>query len=130
MQSGGTVSEEGAAVMNLYDEAIGKPLTGCFAGEEPMASGCFPSGSNVGGIFLDEPKLSEIDQAWLDDCFTYHAPTSQQQDRLYEMNGAAKEFARTILAHAPASADRSTALRLIREARMWANSAIVLEGRR
>lgn len=77
-----------------------------------------------------EPEISPEDQAWLDDCFLYHSPSPDQGERLYEVSGAAKEFAAVILRYVPKSADRSAALRCLRECRMWANAAIVLEGRR
>jgi hypothetical protein len=36
----------------------------------------------------------------------------------------------TILGHAPQSAERTIAVRKLQEARMWANAAIALEGKR
>jgi hypothetical protein len=41
---------------------------------------------------------------------------------------AAKNFAEVILANCPSGADRSDAIRKIREARMTANAAIALNG--
>jgi hypothetical protein len=73
---------------------------------------------------------SSADQQWVDDCFTYHAPTPEQVAKLAEVTKAAKAFSYALFRFVPASADRSTALRAIREARMWANAAIVLDGRR
>lgn len=64
----------------------------------------------------------------LDHSFTYHAPTEDQVARLQAVNDAAKALAEAILQNAPESADRTTAIRLVREARMWANASIVLEG--
>lgn len=115
------IGGEAKAVMQDFREAIFDPAARVFAMPAPEPE------SQPG---QERPELSTADQVWLDDCFTYHAPTSDQRDRLFEVNGAAREFAQTILANAPPSADRSHALRLVRDARMWANSAVVLEGRR
>jgi hypothetical protein len=64
----------------------------------------------------------------LEEVFTYHAATEDQQRRYAEIREAGIAFARAILDGAPDCADRSTALRSVREARMWANAAIALEG--
>ncbi|MGA9772338.1 MAG: hypothetical protein WBV94_25115 [Blastocatellia bacterium] len=64
----------------------------------------------------------------LDHSFTYHAPTDDQVKRLQAINDASKALAEAILLNAPESADRTTAIRLVREARMWANASVVLEG--
>ena len=53
--------------------------------------------------------------------FTYHAPNGLEQI-------AAHEFALTILANTPSSADQTTAIRKIREAVMMANAAIACGG--
>lgn len=62
----------------------------------------------------------------LDHLFTYHPPTGDQIPRYTAINEAAKAFARVVLENTPRSADQSAAMRLIREARMTANSAIAL----
>jgi hypothetical protein len=79
---------------------------------------------------IAEPgPISDGDQAWLDDCFAYHSPTSEQQVALACVREAFLQTARVILQSGPASADRSAAMRCLRESRMWANAAIVREGR-
>lgn len=60
----------------------------------------------------------------LDDAFTYHRPTDAQVPKYEAINLAAKAFAKTVLENAPDCADRSSALRLVNQARMEANSAI------
>jgi hypothetical protein len=75
-------------------------------------------------------ELSAGDEAWLDDCFTYHAPNADQVERLKQVTEAFKNAAKAVLLNVPASPDRTVALRAIRETRMWANAAIVLDGRR
>lgn len=60
--------------------------------------------------------------------FKYHAPDGTTIPKYAAINQAAKNFAEIILANCPHGADRSTAIRLIREARMTANAAIELNG--
>lgn len=60
--------------------------------------------------------------------FTYHKPSPEQLPKLEKLRAAALEFARVIEANVPNCADRSAAIRKIREAVMTANAALVLEG--
>jgi hypothetical protein len=60
--------------------------------------------------------------------FKYHAPNETTIPKFAAINQAAKNFAEVILANCPGGADRSAAIRLIREARMTANAAISLNG--
>jgi hypothetical protein len=78
----------------------------------------------------EDSLLSAEDQAYLDDCTVPRVTDPEQNDRMFEVNAAAREFMEVILFHVPGSADRSAALRAVREAKMWAYSAIVLKGRR
>lgn len=57
----------------------------------------------------------------------YHAPHPDQIERHARIAAAAEGLARAILEHAPDCADRSTALREVRSAKMWASAAIALE---
>lgn len=68
--------------------------------------------------------LSKEEAELFDDLFTYHAPTGDQAERYAAINGAAKALAVTVHRVCPPSADRSAAIRLIREARMTANASI------
>lgn len=61
--------------------------------------------------------------------FTYHAPTGSQITRLGIVSQAAKNLAYVIFDYTPDSADRTAALRKLRECVMTANAAIVLEGK-
>ena len=64
----------------------------------------------------------------LDHLFSYQ-PADTEQTALYgEINAAARQFAHVVLECCPASADRSAAIRQIREARMTANASIACEG--
>lgn len=65
----------------------------------------------------------------LDDVFSYHAPKEGQPDKYEALRAVAKLFAERVLLVVPPSADRSAAIRKIREALMTANAAIALEGR-
>jgi len=63
----------------------------------------------------------------LNDVFSYHAPKGDQPARYEKLRAAAKVFAQAVLECAPDCADRSAALRHVREAVMVANAAIALE---
>ncbi len=69
------------------------------------------------------------DNAMINDAFTYHAPTDKQQANLVELRGQAAQLARCIVDNVPPCADRSAALRKLREVVMTANAAIVLDGK-
>lgn len=60
---------------------------------------------------------------------TYHAPNPSQVERYANISFACESFLRVIRDNSPDSPDRSTAIRDVRSARMWANSAIANEGR-
>ncbi len=60
--------------------------------------------------------------------FKYHPPNELTIPKYAAINQAAKNFAEVVLANCPRGADRSAAIRLIRDARMTANAAIALDG--
>lgn len=60
----------------------------------------------------------------IDNWFTHHPPTPEQVTAYHELRTAAKIFAETINKHCPESADKTTAIRKVREAVMVANAAI------
>ena len=60
--------------------------------------------------------------------FTYHPTSPEQIPKYAAINQAAKNFAEVILQNCPPGADRSAAIRLIREARMTANASVELNG--
>jgi hypothetical protein len=64
----------------------------------------------------------------LAELFTYHPPTPFTLPKFAAINQAAKNFAEVVLQNCPSSADRSAAIRLIRDARMTANAAVALDG--
>ncbi len=71
-------------------------------------------------LYTDAEILAEL--------FRYHPPTDETLPKFAAINQAAKNFAEIVLQNCPASADRSAAIRLIRDARMTANAAIALNG--
>ena len=60
--------------------------------------------------------------------FSYHPPTEVTLPKFAAINQAAKNFAEIVLQNCPPSADRSAAIRLIRDARMTANASVALNG--
>lgn len=60
--------------------------------------------------------------------FTYlHAPRGDQIERYEALQDAAKDFGLAVMENCPDCADRSAAIRKIREAVMVANASIALE---
>jgi len=62
----------------------------------------------------------------INNLFTYHAPSGDQQERYQRLRLAAKNLASQILDCCPPSADRSDALRSVRNAVMTANASIAI----
>ena len=60
----------------------------------------------------------------IEDLFTYHPPTPEQAGKYERINAAMKAAALVINTECPSSPDRTAAMRLLREARMTANSSI------
>lgn len=67
---------------------------------------------------------SELDQ--LEQQFTYQRPTELQVARMQSLRVAALNLSRTMLNCVPPGADRSAAIRKVRESVMTANAGIVL----
>lgn len=63
----------------------------------------------------------------INNVFSYHAPRRDQQERYNSLRGAARDFTQKILENVPDCADRSAAIRSVREALMWANAGVALE---
>jgi hypothetical protein len=59
--------------------------------------------------------------------FTYHPPTAAQRLDYEAIRKAAMDFSLVLLSRVPDCADRSAAIRHVREAVMSANAAIALE---
>ena len=76
---------------------------------------------------MDHPSNRIETDELLEALFTYHRPTEGQQIRYVELREAAKDFARVVLKSCPGCADRTAAIRHIREAVLVANAAIACE---
>lgn len=64
----------------------------------------------------------------LHEIFSYHPPTPNTLPKFAAINQAAKNFAEIILQNVPYGEDRRVALNCIRNARMFANAGIALNG--
>jgi hypothetical protein len=64
----------------------------------------------------------------LREVFSYHPPTPTTLPKFAAINQAAKNFAEILLQNCPSSEDRRVALNCIRNARMFANASIALDG--
>jgi hypothetical protein len=73
---------------------------------------------------VGSPHLSSTDIVELN---AYHCPAGKEQN-FAKVREAAVNFMETLVEECPTCADRTRALQCIREARMWANSAIALDG--
>ena len=75
-------------------------------------------------VMVEVPDGDDI-QNW----FTYHSPTEQTIPRFKSIREAGLALARTIMINCPESADRSAAIRKVREAVMTANASIACCGK-
>jgi hypothetical protein len=64
----------------------------------------------------------------LDTWFIYHSPTPDDVKKYAKINEAAKAFAKIVMDECIEGKDQDTALLLIRQARMTANSSIACKG--
>jgi hypothetical protein len=69
------------------------------------------------------------DDESIKEMMSYHAPDEDQKLAFTNIAAAAIIFANVLRANVPACADRTHALRCLRDARMWANSAVALKGK-
>jgi hypothetical protein len=77
---------------------------------------------------LDNPRpMSEQEQ--LDNWFSYHPPLNGQADTYARLRAGAKQYAELIVASCPPSADRTAALRKLREVVYTANASIACGGK-
>lgn len=73
--------------------------------------------------------LTPEQQENLSEVFKYHAPTPEDIANYQSLREAARFFAEVVLVTCPPCADRSAAIRKIREALHVANASIALKGR-
>ena len=70
-----------------------------------------------------------MQQDVIDNWFTYHAPTSDQLVSYEKLRSSARDFSKAINELVPDSADKTAALRKLRECVMTANAAIACGGK-
>lgn len=73
--------------------------------------------------------MNEAERQQLENWFTYYRPTPDQLPKYSAIREAGLQFAQAIVENSPASADRTAALRKVREAVMTANAAIACQGK-
>jgi hypothetical protein len=71
---------------------------------------------------------AESPEETIDYLFTFHDDPDKTPHYI-EIREAAKTFAKVLIRHCPGCADRTTAIRKVREAVMTANAAVALSGR-
>jgi len=86
--------------------------------EKPLPEGMFEK------VGVTVPTGDMI-QHW----FTYHSPTDEDIPKYKEVRDSGLRFARVVQKNCPDSADKSAAIRKIREAVMTANAAIACCGK-
>lgn len=74
-------------------------------------------------------QVTEEVRLTLKDQYTYHSWSDEKIAKGEQVRAAIMNAAAVIIASVPPSADRSTALRKLREARMDCNSAITHDGK-
>jgi len=67
--------------------------------------------------------MAVLDEATLNNWFTYHSPTPEQLPKYQAIREAGLNLAKVIVENTPASPDQSAAIRKVREACMTANAA-------
>lgn len=72
--------------------------------------------------------MARMDETTVDQIFTYHKPSPEQTLAYEAIRSAAKSYALVILKYVHECADRTVALRSIRESVMTANAAVALGG--
>lgn len=65
---------------------------------------------------------------WVDDIIAYHAPDSEQLDKIATLRAAAAHYIKSIIECCPDSCDRDKAIESARQALMFANASVVLAG--
>jgi hypothetical protein len=72
--------------------------------------------------------MARLDATTIDQVFSHQKPGVDEPPKYEAIRAAAKAFALVVLANAPECADRTIALRGIREVVMNANAAVALHG--
>lgn len=88
-----------------------------------------PQLNQVGGNNSMSAEDADAVIATITDMFEYHKPTDAQLIKFEKVRAALISAANVIIANVPPSADRSAAIRKLREVRMDCNSAISHNGK-
>lgn len=96
------------------------PLNGSLLDQKAAS----PSAVQWDRALARDPQLDDLLE--VDRQFTYHTPTTEQVQRMALLRAEAKNLAKSIILHVPRCPDRSAAIRLLREAIMTANAAIII----
>jgi hypothetical protein len=108
----GTESEEKAHAERAFEKSkVGRQVPGEDRYTDQIAAAPQPS---------EDYALNEL--------FSYHPPFGDANLRYENIRSAAKQFAKVVLINVPRGADRTAAIRKIREAVMTANAAVALNG--
>lgn len=75
----------------------------------------------------DPAVINAQDLAMVESSFKYHAPHGDQAQRYERIRTAAGDFAKLLIAQVPPCADRTAAIRKLRECVMTANAAIAIQ---
>ena len=67
-----------------------------------------------------------MDKNQIENIFTYHAPTPEQQVKYKAIRAEAKTLAELINEQCPESREKSLAITKLQELVMWANAAIAI----
>jgi hypothetical protein len=70
-----------------------------------------------------------MDEATLQNWFTYHSPSADQLPKYQAIREAGLNLAKVISDNSPSSADQTASIRKVREAVMTANAAIACGGK-
>lgn len=77
---------------------------------------------------MDKKEFAIGSPEWIEYVCTYQPATPEQMVSYTAINEASQAMMKVIFEHVPFCADRSAAIRLIREVRMTANAAVALNG--
>lgn len=78
---------------------------------------------------MAEGRGARVNADEIRDLFMYHAPSPEMTAKFNAIRAAIETAALVIDAECPPGADRTAAMRKLKEAHMTANASVVLEGR-
>ena len=87
-----------------------------------------PNPPGLGKLTQGMISRGPSDEEKLDQIFHYHPPTPFTGPKFETLREAARHFAKVILMNVPPGADRTCAIRHVRDAVMTANAGVSLDG--